>query len=120
MPAATARAMLRLTKFHTNAYPPSKLAATRETQCPALGSCDFGGYIGRMPTSRPLTPPTGLPAAPAGEPVIEPAIIEQSVLGAPPWVTVDPFLFCVHHDDAYPKGNAEMGPAASLGGRNIG
>jgi redox-sensitive bicupin YhaK (pirin superfamily) len=35
-------------------------------------------------------------------------------------VTVDPFLFCVHHDDAYPAGNAEMGPAASLAGRRIG
>jgi hypothetical protein len=37
-----------------------------------------------------------------------------------PWQTPDPFLFCVHHDDAYPAGNAQMGPAASLAGRNIG
>ncbi|MFZ1728708.1 MAG: pirin family protein [Bacteroidota bacterium] len=37
-----------------------------------------------------------------------------------PWDTIDPFLFCVHHADAYPKGNAEMGPDASLAGRNIG
>jgi redox-sensitive bicupin YhaK (pirin superfamily) len=37
-----------------------------------------------------------------------------------PWRTRDPFLFCVHHDDAYPAGNAELGPAASLAGRNIG
>lgn len=36
------------------------------------------------------------------------------------WETSDPFLFCVHHQDAYPKGNAEMGPAASLARRNIG
>ena len=36
------------------------------------------------------------------------------------WVTVDPFLFCVHHDDAYPAGNEEMGPKASLAGRNMG
>ncbi|MBE0643353.1 MAG: pirin family protein [Bacteroidetes bacterium] len=36
------------------------------------------------------------------------------------WETVDPFLFCVHHADAYPRGNAEMGPAASLAGRHIG
>jgi redox-sensitive bicupin YhaK (pirin superfamily) len=36
------------------------------------------------------------------------------------WVTVDPFLFCVHHDDAYPKGNAELGPAAPLDGRHLG
>lgn len=37
-----------------------------------------------------------------------------------PWVTSDPFLFCVYHDDAYPAGNDQMGPAASLAGRNIG
>lgn len=37
-----------------------------------------------------------------------------------PWVTQDPFIFCVHHADAYPKGNAVMGPASSLAGRNIG
>jgi redox-sensitive bicupin YhaK (pirin superfamily) len=36
------------------------------------------------------------------------------------WVTRDPFLFCVHHDDAYPAGNERMGPAASLAGRDIG
>jgi len=37
-----------------------------------------------------------------------------------PWQTADPFLFCVHHDDAYPAGNEHMGPAASLDGRRIG
>ena len=37
-----------------------------------------------------------------------------------PWETQDPFLFCVHHEDFYPKGNDMMGPAASLTGRNIG
>jgi redox-sensitive bicupin YhaK (pirin superfamily) len=37
-----------------------------------------------------------------------------------PWQTQDPFLFCVHHDDAFPAGNDELGPQASLDGRNIG
>ncbi len=37
-----------------------------------------------------------------------------------PWETSDPFLFCAYHDDAYPAGNAELGPAASLSGRNLG
>jgi len=37
-----------------------------------------------------------------------------------PWVTLDPFLFCAYHDDAYPEGNGEMGPRASLAGRQIG
>jgi redox-sensitive bicupin YhaK (pirin superfamily) len=46
-------------------------------------------------------------------------IISKFQLGFP-WTTFDPFLFCVHHDDAYPAGNATMGPATSLEGRNIG
>ncbi|MEM9195954.1 MAG: pirin family protein, partial [Myxococcota bacterium] len=38
-----------------------------------------------------------------------------------PWVTADPFLFCVHHDDAYPAGTNRMGPAPELlAGRNLG
>ncbi len=36
------------------------------------------------------------------------------------WKTPDPFLFCVHHDDAYPAGNERLGPAASLAGHTIG
>lgn len=36
------------------------------------------------------------------------------------WETSDPFLFCVHHLDHFPKGNENMGPDASLQGRNIG
>ena len=36
------------------------------------------------------------------------------------WPVSDPFLFCAHHLDNYPAGNEEMGPAASLAGRNIG
>ncbi len=36
------------------------------------------------------------------------------------WETADPFLFCVHHEDNYPKGNSQMGPDAPLDGRHIG
>lgn len=36
------------------------------------------------------------------------------------WNTNNPFLFCVHHRDAYPKGNGKMGPDASLEGRRLG
>lgn len=36
------------------------------------------------------------------------------------WETLDPFLFCVHHDDKFPKGNSKMEPAVSLEGRMIG
>lgn len=37
-----------------------------------------------------------------------------------PWQTQDPFLFCVHHEDFYPKANAQLGPDVSLAGRNLG
>jgi redox-sensitive bicupin YhaK (pirin superfamily) len=47
------------------------------------------------------------------------AVIETLPLGFP-WQTIDPFLFCVHHDDAYPAGNDDFGPQASLAGRNLG
>lgn len=36
------------------------------------------------------------------------------------WDTLDPFLFCVHHEDKFPQGNDEMGPAVSLQGRHLG
>ena len=46
-------------------------------------------------------------------------VLKTLALGFP-WETLDPFLFCVHHNDAYPQGNDAMGPAASLAGRDIG
>ena len=37
------------------------------------------------------------------------------------WKAYDPFLFCVHHEDYFPKGTDFLGPAPSLlKGRNIG
>jgi len=47
------------------------------------------------------------------------SIISTRPLGFP-WTTADPFLFCVHHNDAYPEGNEKLGPKASLAGRDIG
>lgn len=46
-------------------------------------------------------------------------IREQFELGFP-WKTYDPFLFCVHHDDAYPAGDSNQGVATGLAGRQIG
>ena len=49
----------------------------------------------------------------------------NAILGTAPlgrrWPTLDPFLFCVHHVDEYPRGNANMGiDARELRGRQIG
>lgn len=46
-------------------------------------------------------------------------VVQIAPLGFP-WETIDPFLFCVYHDDAYPRGNAQFGPDASLAGRQMG
>ncbi len=46
-------------------------------------------------------------------------IVQIQPLGFP-WETLDPFLFCVHHDDAYPRGNAQFGPDTPLDGRQMG
>ena len=52
------------------------------------------------------------------------AMADSPILATVPlafqWPTLDPFLFCVHHDDAYPAGNDQLGPAASLEGRELG
>ncbi|MEM9874903.1 MAG: pirin family protein [Myxococcota bacterium] len=61
-------------------------------------------------------------AEPSGAaPSLSSAVLAVAPLGAsPPWKTRDPFLFCVHHLDAYPRGNAQFGPEASLAGRQLG
>ena len=51
---------------------------------------------------------------------MEPLVRRTVPLGAPPWPTVDPFLFCVHHRDAYPRANPRCGPDAVLDGRPLG
>ena len=40
-------------------------------------------------------------------------IVQIKPLGFP-WATMDPFLFCAYHDDAYPEGNTTLGPQPSL------
>jgi len=37
-----------------------------------------------------------------------------------PWPTIDPFLFCVHHNDTYPSATKSFSPNASLSGRTLG
>ena len=49
-----------------------------------------------------------------------PIIAHTSLPAVGPWPTRDPFLFCVHHNDLYPKANTQLGPNASLAGRRIG
>lgn len=46
-------------------------------------------------------------------------VLDVQPLGFP-WVTLDPFLFCVHHEDFYPQGNQNFGPNRPLTGRDIG
>lgn len=47
-------------------------------------------------------------------------ILDKKALGFQ-WDTLDPFLFCVHHEDEFPKGNEVMGPNKELfKGRHMG
>ncbi len=47
-------------------------------------------------------------------------ILQSQPLG-PLWPTMDPFLFCAHHDDAYPPGDGRLGVrAVDLEGRQMG
>lgn len=80
----------------------------------ALGACQSGP----TPSVRPEPARTSTSAA-RSKPSSD-AVLGVVPLGRPPWPTFDPFLFCVHHDDRYPAGNAALGPAASLAGRSIG
>jgi redox-sensitive bicupin YhaK (pirin superfamily) len=84
----------------------------------ALGACQSGP----VPAAAAPPPSTGaVPArsAPASAERAS-AVLELLELGPPPWTTFDPFLFCVHHRDDYPAGNAALGPDAELAGRTIG
>jgi len=85
----------------------------------ALPACESGA----TPSSEPV--PRRAATAGAAQKAVSNALPNDPVLGlvrlgAPPWPTFDPFLFCVHHRDHYPAGNAELGPVESLAGRKIG
>src|SRR4051812_16196465 len=47
------------------------------------------------------------------------AILQTVPLG-PRWPTLDPFLFCAHHDDAYPAGDEHMAPVVPIDDRELG
>jgi redox-sensitive bicupin YhaK (pirin superfamily) len=85
----------------------------REVLAFAVAGATSGALISCAPER--VSPPSA-PGATRDE---DPVLATQP-LGAPPFKTFDPFLFCVHHDDAYPSGNELLGPAASLAGRHLG
>lgn len=49
-----------------------------------------------------------------------PGAVLQTVPLETRWPTVDPFLFCVHHDDAYPAGDERLAPAMPIEDRDLG
>ena len=84
----------------------------RRTLLGAIASAPLVAACDRTPQALIVPNETRLP-------VTENVVRNVEPLGFP-WRTPDPFLFCVHHNDAYPAGNASFGPATSLAGRNIG
>jgi redox-sensitive bicupin YhaK (pirin superfamily) len=63
--------------------------------------------------------PSPEPAATAAPEPARSLVLSVTALQTP-WQTRDPFLFCVHHDDRYPRANDAMGPAVALDGRDLG
>src|SRR5271167_4085520 len=51
--------------------------------------------------------------------IVSKSVIQAGPLGFP-WACLDPFLFCAWHNDRFPAGNAQLGPAVSLAGREMG
>ena len=93
------------------------LAGLAGTSLTAMAGCDSHDSAPRDPGT---TASTTARNARNEAPMQDDAVLSVKPLGDMPWETLDPFLFCVHHDDAYPAGNAQMGPATSLAGRDIG
>ena len=87
-------------------------AGSAVEQGAGAGSAVEQGARPEGPSAAVAAPEPG--ATPAADPVLD--VIPLGF----PWQTRDPFLFCVHHDDHYPRGNEALGPAASLAGRRMG
>lgn len=96
----------------------------------ATGIVAVASCTRQPPAAEPLTPtvqPVGVDKTTQLEstisttekPVGADAVLKTVPLGFQ-WEVADPFLFCVHHDDAYPAGNERLGPVGSLEGRNLG
>ncbi len=95
-----------------------KIDPTRRDALQLVAGAAAAALVGCTPppASAPVAAPA--PAASPPQPLVQ-ALVPLGV-SPTPWPTRDPFLFCVHHDDAYPRGNASFGPDASLDGRDIG
>lgn len=72
--------------------------------------------------TEPQPQATGAPAMPPSIPETPaPPVVQELLSLGHIWTTADPFLFCVHHDDAYPAGNAALGvEPEQLAGRRRG
>ncbi len=46
--------------------------------------------------------------------------VRQTVALGARWPTIDPFLFCAHHDDDYPAGDDVLAPAVPVDDRELG
>lgn len=100
------------------------------TRRDALKALVAAGAAAATSCARPSEPQVSATEASAIErpaPVSAPApavelthpVLNVTPLGFP-WQTPDPFLACMYHDDRYPAGNEQLGPAASLAGRRLG
>ena len=81
---------------------------------------DFFGNLGTAALALMINPLKKLNQTLLNSNSMTPAILKTEPLGFQ-WPTLDPFLFCVHHEDYFPAGNENMGPNENyLKGRHIG
>ena len=107
--------------------PQSEECITRREALTAIAAASLATSVACAPKQEAVEreqPPqlvhTTRSAQPREEAMVNPILSVDALPQGQPWPTTEPFLFCVHHDDDYPKANASLGPAATLEGRNIG
>lgn len=79
-------------------------------------------FLGRLSlgiTALAAAPFRGFARAPLSESQEEHSVRSIHPLGFQ-WECSDPFLFCAHHEDDFPKGNLQCGPAVPVHDRNLG
>jgi quercetin 2,3-dioxygenase len=90
------------------------------TAASAAATTTLGLVACKAPSGQSPTASGDPPAGPLRSALVDPVLAVAPLGRGQIWQTPDPFLFCAHHDDSYPEGNAQLGPAASLRGREIG
>ena len=87
-----------------------------------MGKLERRSFLSRLSlgvTSLLALPMRGSAANANDLPMEQPLILRKAPMGFQ-WECFDPFLFCAHHEDAFPEGNLQCGPATPVDDRSLG